>query len=205
MDLKTALEILGFNEDATDGGKVLKMKYIQKKYHKLAMVNHPDKGGDEEYFKNITEAYILIGDYVDDEIVDNKDDCYDFKEEIARKTFKTFKFSNIKENFRSFTININNSTSTTWDKILSNHNGQPLDEKANSLHWKVKSYTDGNITANITISKWHVPKKDKQCKLLIQSNKSGNFLPAHFADNELPNFTLVVTKVLIKNQSQRHH
>lgn len=34
---------------------------IKKSYKKLAMINHPDKGGDEEKFKKITEAFQVIG------------------------------------------------------------------------------------------------------------------------------------------------
>ena len=167
MDLKAALEILGFKDE-----KVPKMKHIEKKYHKLAMVHHPDKGGDENYFKSITEAYRIVGEYLEEEVLDESDD---FEEEIARKTFKSFNFSNIKENMKSFTINIDNTSSTTWEKVLTIHYGQPLDKKFNGLHWKVKKYTDGNVTANIMIGKWHIPKKDKQSKLLIQSNENGNF------------------------------
>lgn len=188
MDLKAALEILGFKDE-----KVPKMKHFEKKYHKLAMVHHPDKGGDENYFKSITEAYRIVGEYLEEEVLDESDD---FEEEIARKTFKSFNFSNIKENMKSFTINIDNSSSTTWEKVLTIHYGQPLDKKVNGLHWKVKKYTDGNVTANIMIGKWHIPKKDKQSKLLIQSNENGNFLPAHFVDNVLPKLLEEVSKLI---------
>lgn len=35
---------------------------IKKSYRKLAMTNHPDKGGDAELFKNISHAYDILGD-----------------------------------------------------------------------------------------------------------------------------------------------
>ena len=35
---------------------------IKKAYRKLAMVNHPDKGGDAEKFKEITSAFEILGD-----------------------------------------------------------------------------------------------------------------------------------------------
>ena len=43
---------------------------IKKKYRKLAMEHHPDKGGDEEKFKKISEAYDILSD-------DNKRAQYD--------------------------------------------------------------------------------------------------------------------------------
>jgi len=35
---------------------------IKKNYRKLALKYHPDKGGDEKKFKEITEAYNVLGD-----------------------------------------------------------------------------------------------------------------------------------------------
>lgn len=35
---------------------------IKKAYRKLAATHHPDKGGDEEKFKEINEAYSVLGD-----------------------------------------------------------------------------------------------------------------------------------------------
>ena len=81
----------------------------------------------------------------------------------------------------------NFSKSFTWDKILTKHYGEPQGEnKHNGLHWKVADYSDGNLIGNITVGKWHIPKRDKQSKLHIQSNERGNYLPAHFVDNVLP-------------------
>lgn len=48
-------EILGVQENATQDD-------IKKIYRKLAMEHHPDKGGDEEKFKKISEAYDILGD-----------------------------------------------------------------------------------------------------------------------------------------------
>jgi len=48
-------DILGVQENATQ-------EDIKKSYRKLAMEHHPDKGGDEEKFKKISEAYDTLGD-----------------------------------------------------------------------------------------------------------------------------------------------
>ena len=184
--MKAALLILGF-EESVQAEKFPQLKTITKKYHKLAMVHHPDRpGGNGELFKEISAAYLLLGEYLEEHRDDEKEGDFDFEEEVARKTFHQFEFSKVKENMRSFTIHIQNNHSVIWEKVLSKHYGVPLDRKGNGLHWKVENYTDGNAISNITISKWHIPKKDNQSKLHVQSNESGNFLPAHFVDNVLP-------------------
>ncbi len=48
-------KILGVSRTATDDE-------IKKAYRKLARVNHPDAGGDEEKFKEINEAYEVLSD-----------------------------------------------------------------------------------------------------------------------------------------------
>ena len=88
--------------------------------------------------------------------------------------------------FQSFTIKIDNNLSKTWDHILTQHYGDPLDRKGNGKHWRHCDYSDGDHTSSITIGKWHIPKKDKQSKLHIQGSGSGNFLAAHFVYNHLP-------------------
>lgn len=48
-------EVLGVSETATQDE-------IKKSYRKLAKENHPDAGGNEEVFKNISGAYDILGD-----------------------------------------------------------------------------------------------------------------------------------------------
>ena len=76
-------------------------------------------------------------------MADNSGEVFDFEVQVARKTFNQFKLSNIKENMKSVIIHIENSTSFTWDKVLTKHYGPPLDKQTNGLHWKVKNYSDG--------------------------------------------------------------
>jgi len=48
-------EILGVSKDATS-------EQIKKAYRKKALEHHPDRGGDQEEFKKINEAYQTLGD-----------------------------------------------------------------------------------------------------------------------------------------------
>lgn len=52
---KNYYDILGVAEGATEDE-------IKKAFRKQAMQHHPDKGGDQEQFKKINEAYQVIGD-----------------------------------------------------------------------------------------------------------------------------------------------
>ena len=53
--MKNYYEILGIEEQASQDD-------IKKAYRKLAIQHHPDKGGDENKFKEINEAYEVLGD-----------------------------------------------------------------------------------------------------------------------------------------------
>jgi len=54
-DTTKLYEILGVSKESTQAE-------IKKAYRKLAIQHHPDKGGDEEKFKEITRAYEILSD-----------------------------------------------------------------------------------------------------------------------------------------------
>ena len=182
--LKKALTVLGL-DDSTDHPP--KMKVVTRRFHELSLLHHPDRpGGDNSRYQVISEAYRFIGDFIEEHYESRIDDP---DEEIARQVFRSFNCGDVKENLRSFTININNDSSSIWDNILTKHYGKPSDRTHNNngKHWKHVGYMDDNMNkGNISIGKWHKPKKDNQSKLNIQSSGSGNFLPAHFVSVHLP-------------------
>ncbi|CAM9112162.1 unnamed protein product [Pylaiella littoralis] len=55
VDTNELYQILGIEKEATEND-------IKKAYRKLALKNHPDKGGDPEVFKEITMAYEVLSD-----------------------------------------------------------------------------------------------------------------------------------------------
>ena len=56
MDIQQAFDILEIDLKAISLTN-LTHEYIKKKYHKLALINHPDKNGDTNKFQKINEAY----------------------------------------------------------------------------------------------------------------------------------------------------
>ena len=70
------------------------------------MTYHPDHPcGNSEKAKQITEAYRLIGEFIEENYNQFNDD---HEEVITRAVFKQLNFSDVKENLRSYTIKIEN-------------------------------------------------------------------------------------------------
>ena len=167
LTLKEALATLGIK---TDGDNPPKMKFVQKRFYQLSLIHHPDRpGGDTVTQQKINEAFKFIGEY----IVQNYVNTDDSEEDAARQVFHNKNFANIKENLLSFTINIDNHLSPIWDTVLTKHYGPPVDRKTNGKHWKhTNSFDDDSNSGDISIGKWHIPKKDKQSKINIQHSSS---------------------------------
>ena len=53
--MKDLYSTLGVDKSADDNT-------LKKAYHKMAVKHHPDKGGDEQKFKDISEAYDILSD-----------------------------------------------------------------------------------------------------------------------------------------------
>ena len=63
MNYKKAFEILEITQNGVNYNDI-SLEYLKKKYHKLALQNHPDKNGNtlesNEKFKQINEAYYFL-------------------------------------------------------------------------------------------------------------------------------------------------
>ena len=117
--IKTALQVLGLDVTAEHPPK---MKLVTKRFYELTFIHHPDRpGGDNIVYQQVTEAYRIIGDYVERYYEPNDDP----DEEVARSVFQSFKSDDVKENLSSFTINIGNATSLVCDTVLTKHYGSP--------------------------------------------------------------------------------
>lgn len=84
--MSTLYEILEVEENATT-------KEIKKAYRSLSKIHHPDKGGDEEEFKKISEAYNILSDEKLREAYDNGASLEEVKQEsdgLMRRIFSIF-------------------------------------------------------------------------------------------------------------------
>jgi hypothetical protein len=70
--METLYQILGVSEKAD-------AKEIKKAYRALAKIHHPDKGGDEEEFKAITEAFEILSDPDKRKRYDRGEDMADYQ------------------------------------------------------------------------------------------------------------------------------
>ena len=127
--VKEALSILGF-DDLTS---LPKLKDIRKRFLELSLKYHPDKNSDskqsKEHFQRILDAYNVAGEAFENKVYDDDDD----EDVLARKMFKQFCFSSVKENANSFTIKTEKSLYSIWKDVLSASLGQPQDLKAHGL------------------------------------------------------------------------
>jgi curved DNA-binding protein CbpA len=95
MNYKDAFKILEIEQNNINYNDI-SLEYLKKKYHKLALQNHPDKNGNtlesNEKFKQINEAYLFLKrelKYL------NHENSY---ENFHSSTFTNFTDSNIHEN-----------------------------------------------------------------------------------------------------------
>jgi hypothetical protein len=77
MDIKNAFNILEINTYEISYND-LTLEYLKKKYHKLALRNHPDKNGNtpesNEKFKQINEAYDYLKREININPIENNED-----------------------------------------------------------------------------------------------------------------------------------
>ena len=122
-------EILGISKDASENE-------IKKAYKKKALEHHPDKGGDPEKFKQITEAYETLSD-------PNKKNAYDNPQQFNFGNEEMF--SNI---FSQFNININNNVQVNNKK---NDHYYTIKVNLKDLHKDINKNLKINIKKNCFI------------------------------------------------------
>ena len=97
MDYKSAFKILDINLNETTYNDIT-LELLKKKYHKQALLNHPDKNGNthesNEKFKQINEAY----DYLKREI-SYPDNDTNYNSENGSRERESFSWNNILQMF----------------------------------------------------------------------------------------------------------
>ena len=179
-EIENLLVILGFPRGEL---RVPKMKEVRKQFLKLAMIKHPDKAtGNDKDMKMLLDAYHRVGKFIEDMVTD---DVNDEEELTARDHFKQFNFSNVNKN--SITMMIFSMHAGSWEQILTEVYGPPIDNSAtkNGKKWTLKVYKTENKVGSVFIQIWNKYPQEKST-MLIQAEKCYLSLSINFFQNEIP-------------------
>ena len=111
------------------------MRMLRKRLKKLAVEKHPDKGGSNEEFKELYQAYEALGNIIATEPENKEDD----EEVEARRMFQE---ENVEEiNSACITLRVNSEGGDVWDKILKENFGTPVKNSEVYAENKGEKYT----------------------------------------------------------------
>ena len=182
MKLNEALRILGFESPSI----LPKLKDIQKHFHRLSKLKHPDKNnGSKEStveFQTLLDAYRIAGKAAE-KVVPEKDD---FEDIIAHKLFKQFQFSSVKVNSQSVTIKTEKVLNSIWLEILTNNLGEPMVNK--DAHGKKFTLVDRceEPSTNVYLTLYHTGN------LLVQAQGNKQSINIHFLNSHLKDLFIQV-------------
>ena len=112
------------------------MKSLRRNFRRLAIEKHPDKGGNNEEFKKLYQAYEALGNIIAAE--ENKD-VNDNEEMEARRKFHEENWEEV--NSASITVKIKTSEGRAWESVLNENYGEPVKNSENESENKGEKYT----------------------------------------------------------------
>ena len=125
MTKKDYYEILGVSKDSSKDE-------IKKMYKKLALQHHPDRGGDAEKFKEISEAYAVLSD-------DNKRKQYDqfghqgFDQRFSQEDI--FRNANFEDIFSEI---FGSGGDNFFDMFFGGGRGRRREQRGSDLHYEIE-------------------------------------------------------------------
>ena len=178
------LSILGF----PDGIESLpSMRQLKTQYRRTSLKRHPDKpGGTKGHFQELLDAFEKVGNLI---LNMDQSNLADDEETKARKEFKEFNFT--KKNTFSFTIYVQTYRFSSWESVLTEKNGEPVDRTEEGGHNNGKQWTcrgfqvDGEPKSTMFITLWNKPNSDKST-MLIQAESNRHFLIFPFLEDVIP-------------------
>ena len=167
---------------------------IRKSFLRLSLLHHPDKNKNspeaKARFQNILDAYEIAGKAVQDTIYDD-DDVDDV---LARKMFKQFSFSSVKENLCSFTIITEKPLHSIWSDVLLDNFGTPHDLKSHGLKFTVPDNCQGRDD-KLFVTLY------KTGKMLIQAKGNDHAVSVHYVNEHLGS---LYKQVYNKKKNHKH-
>ena len=194
------LEILGFS----DINELPTMKKLRANFIKLAIEKHPDKGGNNEDFKELYKAYKTLGNLITSEEISEESD----NEEIeARRVFREENWEKV--NSKSITIKVNSSEGDAWEEVLKKNFGNPQKNSLRSSENKGEKYTtiftvdEEECNMYITVFK---PSKElpEKRKILVQAERYKQSFNVPFVNITFPRLYREV-KQLVETGTRKHN
>ena len=97
--------------DLLDKRSTPSLKQVNLQYRKIALVKHPDKGGEKESFQALSQSYLKLSTFLAN-LEDTEIDSNDTEENELKQFFQ--KYNVIIENTGSTTIMLENGRETEW-------------------------------------------------------------------------------------------
>ena len=178
------------------------MTKLIKSFIRLAVEKHPDKGGNEEEFKELYNAYETLGKLIEKSTDGGEED----KEEAeARKRFREETWEEV--NSASITIKVNSNEGNIWEETLKEYFGKPTKNSDVESQNKGEKYStifiheEEECKMFMTIYKPTKKMPDKQT-IMVQSEKNQAFIVS-FVDKIFPKLYKDV-KMKVENRSKPH-
>ncbi len=143
---KNFYEILELNSDS-------KISEIKTNYKKLAMIHHPDKGGNSETFKGIAEAYRILSDEkskakYDKEILSNINISSTINDIFSELNIDLNSFSKMKRKIKKMEDNIINVDIELQDTFYGNNKKILINLKKYCFECKINCKNCNDYTSN---------------------------------------------------------
>ena len=168
QEVKKMLTVMGFDNTET----LPTMMNLRKTFIKLAVEKHPDKGGNEDDFKELYQAYEFLGNLISNSDAEEEN----IEEAEAKKRFREETWEEV--NSSSITIKVNSNEGDAWEETLRENFGPSTKnskvESQNNGEKFTTNFKHGGENCKIYITFYKPNKRFRKYKLFLYKQKKTN-------------------------------